>query len=178
MSKPVKNMMMQMYQRLFAETDSALLVDIRGIAANENNALRNDLANKDIRITVIRNNLARTAFADMQLAPLTDLLEGPSAVVHGGNSVVDVAREMLVWAKKLDELEIKGAVMDGVVFGPDRIDELSKLPTREEALAQVVQLVISPAAQLVATVTSPGSQIVGIVDEIARKLEEGQTIAA
>ncbi len=178
MSKPVKKMMSDMYRDLFADTDSALLVDIRGIAANDNNALRADLAEKDIRITVIRNNLARAAFADMKLAPLNDLIDGPSAVVHGGQSVVNVAREVIDWAKKLQNLEIKGAVMDGTVFGADQIDTLSNLPTREEALAQIVQLVISPAAQLVATVASPGSTIVGLVGEVERKKEAGETIGA
>ncbi len=178
MSKPVKDMMMQMYQRMFAETDSAVLVDIRGIEANDNNALRTDLAGKDIRITVIRNNLARNAFTDLKLGALTELIDGPSAVVHGGDSVIDVAREMIAWAKKLQNLELKGAVMDGVVFGPERVEELSRFPTREEALAEIVQLVISPAAQLVSTVSGPGSTVVGIVDEIARKLEAGETVAA
>jgi large subunit ribosomal protein L10 len=178
MSKPVKDMMTKMYRQMFAETDSALLVDIRGVGSNDNNALRNDLAKKDIRITVVRNNLARSAFADLKLAPLNELIDGPSALVTGGQSVVNVARELIDWARKLRNLEIKGAVMDGVVFGPERIDELSKLPTREEALAQVVQLVISPAAALVATVAGPGSQVVNIVDELARKLEAGETIAA
>jgi len=178
MSKPVKNLMMQTYQRLFEDADSALLVDIRGVDATENNVLRNDLAEKDIRLTVIRNNLARKAFADLKLAPLNELIDGPSAVVHGGESVVDVARELIAWARKIKELEIKGAVMDGTLFGPDRVEELSKFPTREEALAQVVQLVITPAAELVATVAGPGSQVVSIVDEIARKREAGESIAA
>jgi large subunit ribosomal protein L10 len=178
MSKPVKDMMTRMYRQMFGETDSALLVDIRGIKANDNNALRTDLARHDIRITVIRNNLARSAFADMKLAPITDLIDGPSALVTGGESVVAVARQVIDWARKLKNLEVKGAIMDGVVFGPDQVDTLSKLPTRDEALAQTVQLVISPAAQLVATVTSPGSTVVGIVDQVADKLEKGQPINA
>jgi large subunit ribosomal protein L10 len=178
MSKPVKNLMMQTYQRMFEDTDSALLVDIRGIDANQNNVLRNELAQKDIRITVIRNNLARRALADLKLAPMAELIDGPSAVVHGGESVVDVARELIAWARKIKQLQIKGAVMDGTVFGADRVEELSRFPTREEALAQVVQLVITPAADLVATVGGPGSQVVSIVDEIARRLEDNEPVAA
>lgn len=177
MSKPVKDMMTQMYRKLFEQTQGVLLVDIRGIAANQNNALRTGLAEKGIRITVVRNNLAKSAFADTALSPITDLLEGPSAVVHGGESVISVAREIIDWTKKYEELEIKGAVMDGMLFGADQVvSTLSKLPTREEALAEIVQLVISPAAQLVGTVASPGSAIVGIVGEIARKLEAGETV--
>lgn len=176
MSKPVKDMMTQMYRRLFAESEGVLLVDIRGITANENHAIRSGLAQKGIRITVVRNNLAKAAFAKTGLEPLGSLMCGPSAVVHGGDSVVSVAREVIDWAKKYEQFEIKGAVMDGVLFGPDQITLLSKLPTRDEALAQVVQLVISPAAQLVSTVAGPGSTIVSIISEIERKLEAGETV--
>ncbi len=181
MSKPVKNMIVDMYKQRFGEINEAMLIDIRGIAANPNNELRTGLADKGIRITVLKNTLAHRAFTDTGLEPLTDLVEGPSALVYSTNedvSVVQIAREMLDWVKKVKELELKGAVLDGAVFGPDQIKQLSDFPTKEEALAEVVQLILSPASQMVSTVTGGGSQAVALVDAIREKLEAGETIAA
>ena len=53
MSKPVKEMIAAEYVRRFGDLEGALVIDIRGIEANENNALRLGLLEKDIRVTVI-----------------------------------------------------------------------------------------------------------------------------
>ena len=79
MSKPVKEMILAEYQKRFAGLDGALLIDIRGIDANENNTLRLDLATKGIRVTVVKNSLARKAFAGTGLDALQSALDGPSA---------------------------------------------------------------------------------------------------
>lgn len=178
MSKQVKEMIVDEYKKRFADSDSAVLVDIRALDANQNSEFRGSLLKKDIKVTVVRNRLARTAFNETPLSAMDAILEGPSAVVYGAESVVDVAREIVDWAKKFrDKMEVKGAVLDGELFeGREGVDRLSKFPTRQEALAQVVQLVISPAGELVSAATSPGANIVSIVSEIEERLEKGETI--
>ncbi|MDY7107229.1 MAG: 50S ribosomal protein L10 [Planctomycetota bacterium] len=177
MSKPVKEMIMADYKRRFEDLTGALVVDIRGIEANNNNAMRLGLAEKNIRITVIKNTLAKKAFAETALERLTPALEGPSALAYGAESVVDLARELVEWARKVDNLELKGAVLDGEYYdGAEGVKRLSQFPTREEAQAKVVQLVLSPAGRALAAATAPGSNLLGIIREIEKRLEEGQTI--
>jgi len=177
MSKPVKKLLTDVYKDRFSDMTQAMLVDIRGIEANENNDLRSGLSQKQIKITVVKNALAKSAFAGTDLEPLNDMIDGPSALVYGGESVVNVAREMIDWAKKLNNLELKGAVLDGIVFGPEDIDKLSKYPTRDEAQAEVVQLLLSPAKNLAGAIKSPGSTIASILKTIEEKLENGEAIS-
>lgn len=178
MSKPVKEMIIDDYRKRFEGLDGALVVDIRGMTANDNNSLRKNLMQKQIRVTVIKNTLAKKAFDGTSLAPLDAALEGPSALAYGAETVVDVARELVEWAKKVKQLTLKGAVLDGQFFeGEEGVKRLSQFPTREEAQARVVQLVLSPAGNLVRAATSPGSNILGIVKEIQERLEKGETIA-
>jgi len=177
MSKPVKKLLTDVYKDRFSDMTQAMLVDIRGIEANENNDLRSGLSQKQIKITVVKNALAKSAFAGTDLEPLNDMIDGPSALVYGGESVVNVAREMIDWAKKLNNLELKGAVLDGIVFGPEDIDKLSKYPTRDEAQAEVVQLLLSPAKNLAGAIKSPGSTIASILKTIEEKLEKGEAIS-
>ena len=177
MSKPVKEMILADYQRRFRDVDNALLIDVRGIDANDNNTLRLGLAKKDIRVTVVKNTLARQAFAGTSLEPLNTALEGPSAVVWGAESVVDVARELVEWARKIEQLELKAAVLDGQVFeGVAEVKRLSGFPTRVEAQARVIQLVLSPASAVLGAAVAPGARILGIVKEIQTRLERGDTI--
>ena len=177
MSKPIKDMLVFEYKRRFGDIGNALVIDIRGIGANENNDLRVDLQGKDIHITVLKNSLAKTAFSGTELESLNTALEGPSALVVGGRSVVDVARTLVDWAKKIKQLDLKAALLDGELFdGADGVKRLSEYPTKEEAQATVVQLVLSPAGNVVKASTSPGSNLVGIIEEIRTRLEEGNTI--
>ncbi len=176
MSKMVKEMIMKAYREKFAGVGDAVLVDIRGVTANDNKTIRGGLAAKQIRITVVRNNLAKKVFGDTTLAPLNELIEGPSAVVYGADSVVTVARELIGLAKKNEKLQLKGAVMEGTLYGPKDVERLSKFPTRQEAQAQVIQLLLGPAGQLIGAITSAGSQVVSILQAVVEKLEKNEEI--
>lgn len=177
MSKTVKNFLMRDYKDRLEGVEDAVVVSIRGVPANENNELRTSLAQKNISVMVVRNSLAKTAFEGGSLENLTPIFEGPSALAFGGETVIDVAREMVDWAKKVENLELKGAVLDGELFtGEDGVKELSKFPTREEALGQNVTLILSPGRNLMGAVTGPGSKLLAVVEAIKTKLEDGEEI--
>ncbi|MBL0926640.1 MAG: 50S ribosomal protein L10 [Phycisphaerales bacterium] len=178
MSKPVKNLLIRDYAAKLSGVENAVVVSLRGIPSNDNNNLRLGLRKNNIRVTVVRNNLVKHAFKQTKLEAIVPLLNGPSALVYGAESVVDVAREVVKFAAKLDKLELRGAILDGVLFeGKAGVEELSKFPTRAEALAQTVTLILSPAQKLVGQLNGPGRKLAGIVQAIEKKLEKGETIA-
>ena len=178
MSKPVKELIVADYKKRFEDIEDALLIDIRGVNANDNNKIRNSLRQKDIRITIVKNTLAKMAFAGSSLEPLSPAMVGPSALAFGGNSVVEVARELVDWAKKTAHMELKAAVLDGEFFeGEAGVKRLSEFPTKEEAHGIIVQIALSPGSNVVGGALAPGSNILGIIKEIQERLEDGKTIA-
>jgi ribosomal protein L10 len=182
MSKTVKNIIMRDYKtRIAGGRDAfpdATLISIRGLKGIETTKLRHTLAQKQIKITVVQNALARKTFEGTNLAPLTDLLTGSNALAYGGQSVIEVARELFAALAKMPGLELKGAVLDGMLFsGKAGVEELSKFPTRDEAVGKVVTLIVSPARKLVAQVQGPGATVAGLIKAIETKLEKGQAIA-
>lgn len=179
MSKPIKQMIVREYQKRFEGVEGGVLVEIRGMDAGTNNRMRTEMVGKKIRVSVVKNTLARKAFTGTALESLSKFLSGPSALVYGGDSVVAVAREIVAWAKDKDALQFKAAILDGITFeGKAGVEALSQYPTREEAQAKVVTLVLSPGRKLLGAVKGPGGRVMGIVKEIERKLEAGETIAA
>ena len=178
MSKPVKNLTKKTYQAKFDEIDSAVLIEVRGVKSNQNNALRQNLADKGIKVTVVKNTLAKAVWSGTALEGLNDLVNGACAIAYGGDSVVTVARELIEQAKAIEAIQFKGAIMEGNVFGPDEIEALSKYPTRDEAIATVVQIVLTPAQKLVGSILGPGRKVASLVKAIEEKLEKGETIAA
>jgi large subunit ribosomal protein L10 len=178
MSKPIKEMIIRDYQSRIEGTSDAMLISIRGLKAIPTTKLRRGLAGKKIKITVMQNALAKKAFTGTPLEPLNKLLVGPSALAYGGQSVVEVAREIVKMIATMPEIELKGAILDGQLFeGKAGVTTLSKFPTKEEAVAQIVTLVVSPARKLMGQIKGPGSQIAGIIKAIEGKLEKGEAIA-
>lgn len=178
MSKTVKQMILHDYAGKFGEESDVAVISIRGIGSNDTNTLRANLRKKDIKVTVIRNSLAKRQFAEGALDGLAPVLTGPSALAYGGQSVVEVARELVELVKTFPDLELKGAILDGELFeGSDGVERLSKFPTREEAIAQTVQLILSPAQKLVASILGPGRKVASCVKSIEEKLEKGESIA-
>ena len=178
MSKPIKEIIMRDYQSRVGDTQDAMLISIRGVNAISTTKIRNTLAKKQIRVTVMRNSLAKKTFEGTGLEPLAKFLTGSSALAYGGQSVVEVAREIVALLKDIPDLELKGAVLDGQLFeGKAGVEELSKFPTREEAIGKVVTLIVSPGGKLVSQLQGPGSTVVGLIKAIEEKLEKGETIA-
>jgi large subunit ribosomal protein L10 len=178
MSKAVKTLMIRDYKTRFEGVNDAVLVSLRGVGGIETNRMRTALAKKNIKVTMVRNNLAKHAFKGTGLSGLEVVLTGSSSVAYGAESVVDVARELVDFAKKLDKLELRAAVLDGVLFeGKKGIEALSKFPTRKEALSQTVTLFLSPAQKLVGQVKGPGGKVLAIVKSVQEKLEKGETIS-
>lgn len=178
MSKPVKELIIKQYSARVGDAQDAVLVSIRGVKAIDNNKIRLGLAKKGIKITMVRNSLARKAFDGSALSALNEILIGSSALVHGGSSVVEIARDLVTLVAKYPALEFKGALLDGMLFkGKDGVVELSKFPTKGEAISQNVTLILSPARKLAAQIVGPGSTVAGLVKAIEGKLEKGETVA-
>lgn len=177
MSKPVKELIVNEYRRRFADLGGAVVVEIRGLDAVGTGRLRSGLRDRNIRVTVIKNTLARNAFEGTPLAALGPALSGPTALAYGAESVVEVARELVDWAKKVKQLQLRAACLDGALFeGAEGVARLSTMPTREEAQARVVTLLLSPARNAVSAAVSPGRRLLGVVKEIQERLERGESI--
>jgi large subunit ribosomal protein L10 len=179
MSKPVKNMIVKEYRNRFSGVEGAVLVEIRGLDASATNKMRNDFARKSVKVAVVKNTLAREAFKGGALEQLGAHLSGPTALVYSQDSVIDLARDLVKWAKGVEKFVFKAAILEGVVYeGPAGVHKLSKMPTKAEAQANVVTLVLSPARNLMGAVKGPGGRVMGIVKEVESRLEKGETITA
>jgi large subunit ribosomal protein L10 len=178
MSKTVKDMLMKDYAARFEGHSDAMVISIRGMNAIDTNKVRNSLRKKQIKVTVVRNALARKVIAGSGMEGLSAFLEGPSALAYGGQSVVEAAREIVKLVETFPTLELKGAILDGQLFkGKAGVKELSKYPTKDEAIGQAVTLLVGPGRKIMAQLKGPGATVAGIIRSIETKLEKGEAIA-
>ena len=165
MSKPVKDLMTQEYQRRYGEMESACIVSVIGLDAISTNRLRGELRAKDLRLQVVKNSLARRAFSDGPMAPVGKALEGPCALVTGGESAIDAAKALVVLQKTYPEIELKLGMMEG---DPEliEVEKLAKMKNRVELLGELAGQLLGPGARLAGCLAGPGGRIAGCVKAI------------
>src|SRR4051794_18414311 len=109
MSKFVKDLITRDLAGRLKDLEGVAVINPRGINANKNNAIRRRLHDKGLRMTVVKNTLARRAVQDgSKLKGFEALLDGPSAVVYGEGSIAAIARLILDEKKADDTLELRG----------------------------------------------------------------------
>jgi large subunit ribosomal protein L10 len=169
MSKYVKELMMDQLRSDLGDSRSLLVLDLKDLDATAEHGLRRDLRKKSIRLRVLKNSLARRVFTDMGMDGLSKYLKGPSAIAWGGEGITELAKEISTQVKALKKPEIKGGAVEGVVVGPEQVDDITKLPSREALIAQVIALLLGPAREALALLSSPSSTVVGQLEALAKR---------
>jgi large subunit ribosomal protein L10 len=173
MSKQVKDLITQELTGRLKDLDGVAVINPRGIDGNKNHGIRRRLREKGMRMTVVKNTLARRATKDSKLAGFDKLLDGPSAVVYGGASLPTIARQLLEEKKKDETLELRGVFFDGEAYVGDKgVEQVSKLPTREEAIALVVAALLGPGKKLAAALKGPGGTLGAMLKSIENKAKD------
>jgi large subunit ribosomal protein L10 len=176
MSKQVKNWIMRELTDRLKGIDAVGVLNPRGINATKNNLIRRRLHEKGLKMTVVKNTLARRATEDSKLKGFDKLLDGPSAVVYGSKvSISQIARLLLDEKKTDDALELRGIFFDGEIYpGQKGVEDVSKLPTREEAIGQLVTLMLSPGRNLGAALKGPSGKLGGVLKAIEEKNNQAE----
>lgn len=175
MSKTIKNLIERELETKLKDVAGCAVVNSRGLDGNSNNKLRRKLSESGMKMLVVKNSLARRAVANSALKGFETLLDGPSAVVYGQNVEVSAVARLLVEARKENEkLELRGVFFDGKAYvGQKGAEEISKLPTREEALSQLVSAILGPGSKLAGALKGPGGKLGGILKAIEEKQNGG-----
>ena len=172
MAKYVKELIRSELEKKFDGVNEFLIVNTKGVGGNDNNELRGELKAKGIGLFVVRNSLMKQALDNIDMSAATGLFEGTCTVAWGGDSVVDVAKDIKEWCKKIKSLEIKGAFLDGAILDAKAAADLANMKSRSELQGDVIMLACSPGARLASAITSPASKIAGCIKTLIENLEE------
>ena len=173
MSKQVKDLITKELSSRWKDLDGVAVINPRGINATKNNQIRRRLHAKGLRMMVVKNTLARRATDGTSLKGFDKLLDGPSAVIYGNQSLPTIARAVLDEKKADDTLELRGVYFAGEIYpGAKGVEQVSKLPTREEAIGQSLSAILGPGARLAGALKGPGGKLGGILKTIQDKAKE------
>ena len=126
---------------------SVVLVDYRGLTVAEDTEMRKQLREAGVVYKVCKNTMMKRAFEGTDFAALDEHLEGPSAIAISKDDATAPARILCKFAKNAKALELKG-VVEGTLYDTDALNELAKIPSRDELISKLLGSLQSPITNL------------------------------
>ena len=155
-----------------SEALSAVVADYRGLSVAEMTNLRLKARETGVYLKVDRNTLAKRAVAGTEYECLTDALVGPTVLAFSQEDPGAAARLIKDFAKDHDALEVKALAIGGVAYDAKDIDILAKLPTRDEAIAQLMSVMQAPVAKFVRTLNEVPGKFVRTMAAVKDKKQQ------
>ncbi|MBC8257677.1 MAG: 50S ribosomal protein L10 [SAR324 cluster bacterium] len=164
MERSQKEAQVSELRSIFNNTSAGILVDYRGIEANQIVELRKKLNEASSTMKVIKNSLARLAAEDTPFSELAEQFTQTRALVFSAGDAVQQAKVLSEAAKKLENLKILAGILvdenKTSILNTGEVVALSKLPSREELLMKLLFLMQAPATQFVSTLNAVPAKFV------------------
>ncbi len=137
---------------LLKNAAACVLVDYKGISVADDTKLRKELREAGVTYMVQKNTLIRFAMHNIGFEQFDEVLEGSTAIAISESDQTVAARLLGEYAEKSDgKFSLKGGFVDGEVYDANKIMALSKIPSKDVLLAQLVGSLQGPMQKLAAT---------------------------
>ena len=137
---------------------SAVVADVRGVAVDDMTELRRQARDQDIYLRVVRNTLARRAVTGTEYECLQKAFIGPSLIAFSNKHPGAAARLLKEFANRNDKIEVKALAFEGNMMNADQLDVLATLPTHNEAISKLMNVIQGATSKLVRTLAAVRDQ--------------------
>ena len=138
MDRSGKAAIIEAFKALATKASFACVTDFKGMTVEELTNLRVNIHKAGGEYHVIKNTLGRIAVTDTNHDVLKDKFHENTGVALGFDDPVAVAKTVVDFAKTSQLFHVRCASLDGKGMDQAQVEALSKLPGREQLLAQVL----------------------------------------
>lgn len=149
-------------------------VDYRGITVTEAGELRTRLREVDATFRIVKNTLTERAADEAGAENLKAVLTGPTALTFVRGDAALAAKALRTFQRESEKLEFKGGLLDGDVLTAEQINDIAKLPGREQLIAQFAGLVASPITGVVRSLGGLLGGLAVALGQVQAKKESGE----
>ena len=142
---------------------SAIAADYRGMTVAQMTEFRAKARDEGVYVRVVKNTLAKRAIDGTEFECLTDSLTGPIVLAFSKDDPGAAARVVKEFAKDCEDLVTRIVAIGGEAYPASDLDRLAKLPTLDQARAQLLGLLQAPAGKFVRTIAEPQAKFVRLL---------------
>ena len=139
---------------------SLIAAEYSGLTVEQLTGLRKSARQSGVYMRVVRNTLARRALEGTQFACIQPELVGPLVLAFSQEDPGAAARIFKAFIKDNEKLKVKALAIDNQLLPASGLEKLASLPTRSEAIAQLMYVMKAPSTQLVRTMAEPQVKLV------------------
>jgi large subunit ribosomal protein L10 len=157
-----------------AQAQAVVAAEYRGLTVSQMTELRMKARAAGVYMRVVKNTLARKAISGTAFEAIGPKLKGPLVLAFSRNDPGAAARVVKDFAKGNEKLIATLISLGGAVLSAKDLDKVASLPTREQALAQLLGVMKAPIEKFVRTLAEPHTKLVRTIDAIrAQKAAAG-----
>lgn len=155
-----------------------VVAEYKGTKVADINQFRRDLEKNGMRFQVLKNTLAKRAFASAGVGGLDTSLKGQTGIILSGPDGIASAKVLRDLLKPLQTVKVKAGFYDGEVFAGDAVKTVAELPSREDILAQMLATLQEGPRQLVSVLAAPARDLVQLLKNYENKLADAEQQAS
>ena len=148
------------------EATSVVAAEYCGLTVAQLTNLRQSARDAGVYMRVVRNTLARRAFEGTDFACMQPALVGPLVLAFSKEEPSAAARLIRDFAKTCEKLKVTALSIEGKLLPASDLAALASLPTRDEAISQLMSVMLAPITKLVRTLSEPHAKLVRTVAAI------------
>jgi large subunit ribosomal protein L10 len=149
-----------------AGAQSMVAAEYRGLSVGQMTELRAKARAQGVYLRIVKNTLARKALAGTSFEQVGPRLKGPLVLAFSKDDPGAAARVVKAFAKDNEKLVATLVSLGGQVLPGTDVDKVARLPTREQALSQLLAVLKAPIEKLVRTLAAPQTKLVRTIAAI------------